>query len=50
VTPRRVRFDRAPCNHRAQERSISSASDSHWDHFDREQADAAEEPIKVDRF
>jgi twitching motility protein PilT len=31
-------------------RGISSASDSNWDHFDREAQDAAEEPIKVDRF
>ncbi len=31
-------------------RGISSASDSRWDDFDLEEKDAAEEPIKVDRF
>jgi len=31
-------------------RGISSTSDSRWDDFDREEGNAAEEPIKVDRF
>jgi len=31
-------------------RGISSTSDSRWDDFDREDGNAAEEPIKVDRF
>jgi len=31
-------------------RGISSTSDGHWDDFDREEEDAGEEPIKVDRF
>jgi twitching motility protein PilT len=31
-------------------RGISSTSDSRWSDFDREEDDAAEEPIKVDRF
>src|SRR4029077_7630590 len=31
-------------------RGISSTSDSRWDDFDGQGKDAAEEPIKVDRF
>ena len=31
-------------------RGISSTSDSRWDDFDKEPGNAAEEPIKVDRF
>src|SRR5215470_1648927 len=31
-------------------RGISSTSDSRWDDFDKESSNAAEEPIKVDRF
>jgi twitching motility protein PilT len=31
-------------------RGISSASDSRWEDFDREDGNGAEEPIKVDRF
>jgi twitching motility protein PilT len=31
-------------------RGISSSSDSRWEDFDREPGQAAEEPIKVDRF
>jgi twitching motility protein PilT len=31
-------------------RGISSTSDSRWSDFDREEDDAGEEPIKVDRF
>jgi len=31
-------------------RGISSTSDAHWEDFDKESGEAAEEPIKVDRF
>jgi twitching motility protein PilT len=31
-------------------RGISSASDSRWEDFDREDGNGADEPIKVDRF
>jgi twitching motility protein PilT len=31
-------------------RGISSTSDARWDDFDRDDEEAGEEPIKVDRF